>query len=293
MPAPDHFDAMLAAAEKLHISTNGAEPIRIGDNAIYRLAGGVVARVSRPGRSAAAAKEVAVARWLERNSIPTVIALPDIEQPVFVADRAVTFWRELPPHHEGTLLQVAQALRVLHCLPQPENFVLPDLDPFVGLIGRIDAMPTISPDEREWLVGHLDHLRTRHAEEISSLRTCVVHGDAHSGNIVSTEDGTVLFLDFERAAIGPPEWDLVSSAVEYDSAGWISDSEYGSFVEGYGQDVLAWPHYDIFRDIREMRMTCYVAQLASDHKDAKGEASLRIACLQGRRGPRPWTWAPM
>jgi hypothetical protein len=40
-------------------------------------------------------------------------------------------------------------------------------------------------------------------------------------------------------------------------------------------------------------MTCYITQLSQDHARAKDEASLRIACLRGQRGSRPWPWAPM
>ena len=46
--------------------------MRLGENALYRLPGGIVARVSRVGQFAAAAREVAVARWLEANHVPAV-----------------------------------------------------------------------------------------------------------------------------------------------------------------------------------------------------------------------------
>ena len=68
---------------------------------------------------------------------------------------------------------------------------------------------------------------------------------------------------------------------------------YAEFVASYGQDVTAWAHYADFRDIRELRMTCYIAQLVQDRPAAKDETSLRIECLRGKPGERPWPGAPM
>ncbi|ONI86828.1 hypothetical protein ALI22I_24915 [Saccharothrix sp. ALI-22-I] len=44
------------------MDATGAEVIRLGENAIYRLPGGVIARVARAGQNAAATKEVQVGR---------------------------------------------------------------------------------------------------------------------------------------------------------------------------------------------------------------------------------------
>jgi hypothetical protein len=39
-------------------------------------------------------------------------------------------------------------------------------------------------------------------------------------------------------------------------------------------------------------MTCYLGQHAAEHSTARAEAQLRVACLRGRHGPRPWNWTP-
>ncbi|PRY31701.1 phosphotransferase family enzyme [Umezawaea tangerina] len=44
-----------------------------------------------------------------------------------------------------------------------------------------------------------------------------MHGDAWVGNVVATDDGQVVVLDLERCSVGPPEWDLVSTAIKYTS----------------------------------------------------------------------------
>jgi aminoglycoside phosphotransferase len=291
--ASDHLSALKDAAASVSIDSAGAKPIRIGNNALYRLPGNIVARVSRPGHESTAAKEVAVARWLEQHDVPAVTALDGIPQPVQVGNRAVTFWRELPAHQSGTLRDVAALLRKLHQLPPPTSFELPTLEPFAGISERIRTLPGVTDEQRSWLAGHLADLKRSYATDVAPKDFRVIHGDAHTGNVVTTDQGKTLFLDFERVAIGPPAWDLVSIAVLHDSVAWINGEQYADFVRRYGEDVIRWRHYEDFRDIRELRMTCYVAQLTGDHTSAKREALLRIDCLRGRHGTRPWPWSPM
>lgn len=294
MSTLDNFAALQVAADTAGLTTEGAEIIKIGDNALYRLPDQVVARVSRPGRTTAAFKEIAVARWLERLEVPAVRALNTIEQPLRVEDRCITFWQELPLHRDATTGQVAAALRLLHTVPPPDHFSLPALDPFDGLVKRLDAASSINESERSWLTIQLNTLREDYRRFSDDRdRTCVVHGDAHGSNIVAVDDGSVVLLDFERMAIGPPEWDLVSIAVENDSTTWCTDDDYAEFVEGYGEDVKKWPQYELVRSIRELRMTCYIAELASDQPAAREETTFRIDCLRGVHGRRPWPWKAM
>jgi aminoglycoside phosphotransferase len=266
----------------------GATVVRLGENAIFRLQAGVIVRVARPGQLTAARREVAVARWMEQAGIPAVeITEPD-DQPIDVDGRAVTFWRELPPHEHGTPVQVAWALRRLHEARPPADLNLGTIDPFVRLVARIDRATTIAESDRLWLRDRLAELGQRWAERPAGLPECVVHGDAWVGNVVSTRDGEVVFLDLERTSIGPPEWDLVHTAIKRSSFGWIGDDEYHAFSEEYGHDVTQWAGFELFRDIREFRMTCMAVQAAAENPDAEEQATLRVECLRHKHGPRPW-----
>jgi hypothetical protein len=118
-----------AAGERAGIDSSWVDPIRLGENAIYRLPRQIVARIARPGQFAVATKEVQVACWLAQ---PHEV-VPGVDQPVEVDGRAVMFWFELPPHQHGTFTQVAQALRRLHDLSPPTSFPLAPLAPFVRL----------------------------------------------------------------------------------------------------------------------------------------------------------------
>src|SRR5271156_4149136 len=106
----DMLAVLRSACMAAGLDPDGAELLRLSENAIYRLPGAVGVRISRPGQVVAARREVNIACWLEILGVQAVHVVPDIEQPVIVDDRAVTFWKELPPHHHGAPAQVATAL---------------------------------------------------------------------------------------------------------------------------------------------------------------------------------------
>lgn len=265
----------------------GAEPIRIAENEIWRLPGKVVVRIARAGQWKAAVREVRVARWLADNGVPAVRALP-VEQPVEAVGRPVTFWVELPPHEIGTVRDVVALLKQLHPLPVPD-FPLDRLSPFVRVAERIEAATSLSKDDREWLRGRHAELREWWEHRPAGLPECVVHGDAWVGNVPRTADGPLL-LDFERVSIGPPEWDLVSTAVKMTTTGAVTRAEYEEFCALYGTDVTQWEGYELLAGARELRMTTYAAQHAATRPEWQAEAQYRVDCLRGIAEPRPWHW---
>lgn len=289
----EHRRVLADACAQAGFDDHRAEVIRIGENGIFRLPGGIVVRIGRPGQLMAALKEVRIARWLARNGIPAVRALDGIEQPLESSGRAVTFWKELPPHRHGTPAEVADALRRLHDLPLPTEFTLDPLAPFTRLAQRIEAAATATASDRAWLREHLAELEQRYTTLPDGIPRRVIHGDAWTGNVVTTEGGDTVLLDLERCSIGPPEWDLVSTAIKHTSFAWVSTKDYQDFSRRYGHDVTSWQGFEILRDIRELRMTCFVVQHAAEHPDARAEAELRVACLRGKHGPRPWDWSPV
>ena len=216
-----------------------------------------------------------------------------IDQPVVVDGSPITFWRELPEHRHGTAPEVAIVLKQLHRSPLPGDFDLPPLAPFVRLAERIDGASTLTGDDRGWLRQRLSELQEAYTTLPTGLPRSAIHGDAWAGNVLVTADGPVL-LDLERCSVGPPEWDLVSTAVRFSTFGTMTADEYQFFASAYGHDVLKWSGFEVLRDIRELRVTCYAAQRASEEPSLHAETSLRVACLRGLRGPRPWPdWQPL
>lgn len=286
------FDSILAhACARAGLSTRHAVRVQVAENAIYRLRPGVIARVGRTGQAAVAIKEVRVARWLEHAGLPAARVLPDVDQPVDVDGAAVTFWRELPTHQPGDSVRVAEMLRRLHRLEPPTWFHLPSLAPFVRIRERVQAA-LIPAVDRDWLLSYLDDLERRYAAGLPpGLAPTVVHGDAWVGNVVIDDTGTAWLVDLERFAVGPPEWDLVSTAVRFSSFGSLGAAEYSEFCRTYGHDVMSWDGYETLRDIRELRACSYMLQQATTNPAARAEAAMRVACLRGAAGPRPWSWS--
>ncbi len=168
------------------------------------------------------------------------------------------------------------------------TFELPPLAPFVRLDDRINRATHLTDDERSWMRAHLAELRDRYTRLPQGLPHSIVHGDAWIGNIVSTSDGHVVFLDLERTAVGPPEWDLVHTAIKHTSFAWIAADQYEEFHEIYGHDVTGWAGFALLRDIREFRMACMAVQIASHSSAYRDQAAHRLACVRGSLGHRPW-----
>ena len=280
--------ALKTACRAVGLDAGDAELVRLGENAIYRISGKAVVRIGRRGQLTAAAKEVDVARWLETTDVPAVQVIPDVDQPVEVDGRPVTFWRELPAHEHGTPAQVARALRRLHAIPRPAAFDLPTLAPFVRLDDRINSATNLPDDDRSWMRARLAELRDRYTRLPGGLPPTVIHGDAWIGNVVSTPDGRIVFIDLERTAIGPPEWDLVHTAIKHTSFAWITADQYREFHQIYGHDVTEWDGFDLLRDIREFRMTCMAIQFAAREPRYREQAAHRLGCIRGLFGSRPW-----
>ncbi|MCX4976471.1 phosphotransferase family protein [Streptomyces sp. NBC_00620] len=283
-PAPE---ALEEACRIAGFDPAGAEPIRVAENEIWRLPNRVIVRIARAGQWDAAAREVRVAEWLADNQVPAVRTLC-VDQPVDADDRPVTFWEELPEHVAGSVMDVVTLLKQLHALPIPD-LQLGRLDPFVRVADRIDAATSLSDDDRGWLHQQLADLQAQWLNRPEGLPECVVHGDAWVGNTVRTAAGPIL-IDFERVSVGPPEWDLVSTAVKMTTTGAVSKAEYAEFCSAYGTDVTQWEGYELLAGARQLRMTSYAAQHAATRLEWQAEAQYRVDCLRGRTAPPPWGW---
>jgi len=281
--------ALRAACTEAGVDSAGATLLRASENTLYRLPGHVVARVTRKGQQQAAAKEVAVSRWLDSIGFPVVQLAPGVDQPVKVDGRAVTFWVELPAHVFGSPVEVGRTLRRLHDLPVPTDLALPRLNPLVRLAERIAEARLLSDADRGWLRARLDELIAAWSSLPAGLPWCAVHGDAWGGNIVRTDVGVVV-LDLERFAFGPPEWDLTAMAVDWESFAAMTDEDWRAVCDGYGVDVTTWAGYDTMRAIRELRKVTFAWQIADADPTQAEQARYRLSCIQGRGGPRPWNW---
>jgi aminoglycoside phosphotransferase (APT) family kinase protein len=90
----------------------------------------------------------------------------------------------------------------------------------------------------------------------------VIHGDASVGNVLRDTHGAPVVIDLDGFAVGPREWDLVLTAMYYDSFGWHTREEYEDFARVYGYDIRQWPGYPVLGEVREFLRVTWVVQKA-------------------------------
>jgi aminoglycoside phosphotransferase (APT) family kinase protein len=271
------------------LASEDAQLIRLGENALFVLAAEqVVVRIARSlDVLDDARKEVAVSAWLHEAGLPAARTTHH-PQPLVVRDRPVTLWHFIDNGGDAaTLTDLAEVLRVLHRLPVPEGLALPQLDILGRVSERISSTNGLSDEERHFLLRKYHQLRTAYEALHFPLATCAVHGDAHSDNLIKAIDGTIVLIDLERFAFGPPETDLAVTALEH-SLGWGTRAEYDQFAERYGFDVLAWEGYPVLRDINELKMTTWLMQNVNEDEAIAREFRNRLFCLQNPDAPRQW-----
>jgi hypothetical protein len=101
----------------------------------------------------------------------------------------------------------------------------------------------------------------------------VIHGDASIGNVLRDRQGNPVVIDLDGFAIGPREWNVVLTAIHYDSFGWHTREEHETFARVHGFDIMTWPGYRVLREIREFLMVTWVI-----HPEGKRE---RAHCRRG------------
>ncbi|MEV0348637.1 aminoglycoside phosphotransferase family protein [Nonomuraea sp. NPDC050680] len=277
------------ACKAAGLASEDARLIRLGENALFVLAAErVVVRIARSlDVLDDARKEVAVSAWLHEAGLPAARTTHHA-QPLVVRDKPVTVWHFIDNGGgAATLTDLAEVLRALHRLPVPEDLALPQLDILGRVSERISSTNVLSDEERHFLLRKYQQLRTAYETLHFPLAACAVHGDAHSDNLIKTADGTIVLIDLERFAFGPPETDLAVTALEH-SLGWGTRAEYDQFADRYGFDVLAWEGYPVLRDINELKMTTWLMQNVNEDEAIAREFRNRLFCLQNPDAPRQW-----
>ncbi|MEV8064083.1 aminoglycoside phosphotransferase family protein [Streptomyces antimycoticus] len=282
---------MTAACRQAQLSSEGASLIRFGENALFRLdALPVIVRVARTAEYLPSVRnEVEVSRWLTRVDFPAARVIEDVEQPLIVDGCPVTFWHLIrESERKATHSELGTVLRELHSLRVPESLKLPAYDVFGRSDLRIETVPGIPDDDREFLRKRGRELRERLSELRFDTLKGPVHGDAHKGNLMVDRSGQAVLIDFENFCLDYPEWDLMVTATEYDSMGWASDDDYAEFVEAYGRDLRTWPGFSTLRAIQEFKMTTWLMQNVNENPDVANEYTRRIASLRDDAAPRNW-----
>ncbi|QDN60097.1 aminoglycoside phosphotransferase family protein [Streptomyces sp. S1D4-20] len=291
------FDADAAAAilrmacEAADVTPDGIEMLRFGDHAVFRVDGGhIVSRVGRsPDRLPSVRREVAVAKWLAAEGYPAARLVTAAEQPVVVEGHPVTFWEGLADgENYASTAEMGVLLRRLHELDSPP-FSLPLLQPFDKVAQRLERA-VISDATRVYLRSMADDLAGEYARLHFALPAGHLHGDFNVGNVLHDAADRPKVIDLDGFVTGPREWDLMQTAMYYDSFGWHTEAEYADFVAGYGFDVREWSGYSVLRSVRELLMVTWLSQNAGTNPRAAEEVEKRVESL--RSGGSRRNWAP-
>jgi len=106
---------------------------------------------------------------------------------------------------------------------------------------------------------------------------CFVHGDAHTGNLLISENQAFM-LDWEDASRGPSQWDLSVIALTYFRFK-MSARLLASFEEAYGSAIMEAPSCQLLLRCREMTTTSWLTQNAHDPK-ALEEVEKRVRSIR-------------
>jgi len=286
-------ETLREACARLRLDAAGADLIRFGQNAIYRLRGQpYVVRIARTVETADVNIEVRVAKWLADAGFPAT-ALADIDhldQPIEVGGRVVTVWEYVPQGPQRpTVSDLGRILRCLHQLTPPADLELPAFRPLRNIPRRLALAPSsVKKADIEFLRQRAEELDEAYAGLSFELPPGPIHGDAHPGNLMRTETGGIVIGDLECFATGPREWDIALPAAYRYGLGWLTDDEYRTFVEVYGYDVSQAPCFPVLRSIREVNMTAWLMQNVAESADIGNEFRRRMADLRNPDAPRRW-----
>lgn len=287
-------DVLAAACADAGLSAAGASLLRLGENAVFRLAADpVVVRIGRAAeRLDEHARTVAVARWLAEVDYPAVRLGPGVRQPAVVDGRVVTFWQLVADEERyADVVQFAELMRRLHWLEEPALLGLPYVDPLGPTVRRLGEVAGLADDDRDFLRQRAESLIKRYDALEFVLPFGMVHGDANVGNALVDAAGRAVLIDLDGFALGPREWDLTLTAMYFERFGWHTRTEYEAFVRAYGFDIMNWYGYPTLADIRELSMVVWLAQNAGHDERVAAEVRRRVSDLRtggDRRGWQPF-----
>ena len=262
------------------LDPRGARLLKFTANAVFRLrADPVVVRIA--GSTALrhrVGKVVDVAGWLAACGVPAVRLVSDVPQPVHVGDYLATVWHAVPPgRRRPTTKDLAALLHQLHELPRPP-FALPSWEPLDDVRRRLGDAEELDPADRLFLEDRCAELTERLTTLDFPLDACVVHGDAHLGNLVPSPKGPV-FCDFDSTCVGPPEWDLTPVPVGLQRFGGSRRAER-AFARRYGFDVTKWSGYPVLREVRELKLATSVLPILRSNPEVVPELRRRLASVR-------------
>jgi Ser/Thr protein kinase RdoA (MazF antagonist) len=203
--------------------------------------------------------------------------------------RAVTFWESVQEGEEyGTVAELADLLRRLHWLEEPETLRLSYFDPFAKVWGSLRRLEGVAQEDRTFLEERAGALNKEYDRLDFVLPFGMIHGDANIGNVLRHRDGHAVLIDLDGLSLAPREWDLILTAIYYERYGWHTRAQYEEFVFHYGFDLMNWPGYSVLADVRELMMVVWIGHQATTSARSAEEFARRVRSLRTGEGRSEW-----
>lgn len=166
----------------------GARLVRLGSNAVYNCADlRVIVRIAAdPDALAEMQRAVRVARWPAAEGFPANRVVADVAQPLVVGGRVVTFWESVQDDEEyASVTELADLLKRLYWLEEPESLELPYFDPFAKVRSSLRGLGAgVQPEDVKFLAERADRPEKDYGRLDFVLPFGLIHGDANIGNIL-------------------------------------------------------------------------------------------------------------
>ncbi|HUZ53030.1 MAG TPA: aminoglycoside phosphotransferase family protein [Streptosporangiaceae bacterium] len=285
---PDRTRELLAeACAAVSLDPAGASLLRHQTNAVYLLATSpVVVKIARPDYSVEHIHRVVdLTRWLTKMGVP-VLPLLDVDQPVIVGGCAVTYWPYLEQTRPIQTADMATALRELHALPEAP-VAMPTMDAVAAIRYSLSVERILTPGEHHVLADRCEDLASQLPAVRYQAAAKAIHGDPQHGNTL-WDGSRALLCDWDSAAIGNPEWDLITIEVHSRRFGHDPGS-YRKFCDIYGRDIRDWDGYAVLRGLRELRMITTNARKSPASSPAADEVRKRVAQLSRDEPDARWS----
>jgi aminoglycoside phosphotransferase (APT) family kinase protein len=171
-------------------------------------------------------------------------------------------------------------------MPLPP-FPLPRTRPLGSTPRQAAGSPVLSEGEREWLLRRCDDLMAAYRGLPWVLRPGIVHGDAHTNNLLPHPRHGWALIDWDSVSAGPPEYDFMPIYNRPRRFGY-PQREWRDFTAAYGIDLSAWPGLATLAQIREIRSLAAFIRNAPTSEAARHELSNRLSSLMDDDPFRGW-----
>jgi Ser/Thr protein kinase RdoA (MazF antagonist) len=261
--------------------------LRLGENALYRvMSTDLLLRVARTGANPHdIARTVAAATVLRASGIPVCEPVA-LDGPMVFENGVVSVWKYYAERSNGQVdfRGFGRILKKLHADSDELASVLPNWDP-LGTIRRRLRLATAIQVPDGWVhdlarrTDDFENVLTRFEPQLS---TGVIHGDAHTGNLVDSVDGQIL-IDLDDLANGPQDADFAPTIVQMRRFGLAAD-RWVDLTTGYGLADPSILHNSPLVRLRELFMLVWLLQQYGNSAAIDEEIKLRVESLDDRAG---------